>query len=142
MKYVFVYNMPDGKVYKTEPAPGINLVRAKEDIPFGYINLRLIDIAKLPDRVWREAWVLDSDNRLVVDYSVVRGIIRRERNKALSLLDMKVLSAQRGKNLELEKKLETEAQRLRDIPQHQDFENTDLQALKQLLMACRIREGL
>lgn len=140
MKYVFVYDMPDGKVYKTEPAPGISLARAKKDISYGYTNLRLIDVCKLPDRIWRQAWKLEGKN-LLLDYTVIRDIIRRERNKLLCQLDTKVLAAQRGKNSELEKMLELEAQRLRDIPQDPRFKTDDKDVLKEILLQCTIKEG-
>lgn len=96
----------------------------------GYVSHREIDDNELPsDRVFRNAWC--DDNGIRHDLDKCRALIRDKRNSSLAELDKKAFAESRKPAGDLNK-INSEAQRLRNIPSKPEFNSSDLAQLKQL----------
>ena len=95
-------------------------------VPSDAINPMEITLADVPtNRKLRNAWIHDTDNKkAVIHPDKARAVIREKRNLKLDALDSKAFSESRKPKGDLTA-INTEAQRLRDIPQHPLFNSND-----------------
>jgi hypothetical protein len=132
MARLYMLEMKDGSVAIMEILKGTVKGEIEKAFPEGQVvSHKTIKRSDLPkDRIFRDAWKRDGDKcKECPDRS--KELIRKKRNRALEELDKVAFSESRKPNGDMAA-IDKEAQRLRDIPQHPDFESTDITKLKKL----------
>jgi hypothetical protein len=139
-----IYTRPDGGIDVIVPAPAFVARFASEDeamealrakrVPAGALDAAIVETVP-DDRAFRDAWELDQAS-VAVNMPKARAIhmdrIRRARDTELQALDVETMKAV-GKGDDTERdRVETEKQKLRDIPRDFDLEGYETpEALKQ-----------
>jgi virulence-associated protein VagC len=101
-----------------------------DDLKNKIVSFREISDNDIPsDRAFRNAW--KDTGSIEVDLVRAKQIIRDKRDQSLIALDKLAIAESRKPNGNIEA-IDTEAQRLRDIPEDIRFESTDVSVLKEL----------
>lgn len=122
-----VYAQPDGSIAVVTPVISVDdpasftdaqaLERSMKKLPKNAVNVTVVDSAQLPDRAFRDAWVLIC-GRVAVDMPKAREIqrtrIRAMRSPKLSALDVEYQRADERGDVEGKKAIAAQKQALRD----------------------------
>ena len=132
--------------YKTQSEVGVKVLmmtnteatreEAQIYIPEDAYDILEITEKDLPERGFRKAWDIEK-GAVVMNYVLIRDIIREERNKSLKKLDLASVSAERSKDTKKLNKINAEAERLRNLPQQDDFMCENIHILKDMLLQAK-----
>lgn len=146
MSKLYSIKMNDGSVHIMTLFSGTveeAIAKWHDELKAKVVSHREISKDKIPsDRVFRDCWTDDNPTDTVdVCPKKARKQIRKARNKALDKLDKIALREQRRPNGKI-KEVESEAQRLRDLPSSKEFKEDSVRSLKKALKNAEISKEI